>query len=291
MRPVVIILMVVAVLTAGLTAFLAKRWTDTQTTAQATRVATDSVEVLVLARDVATGATLGDADLRYERWPVASGARFQTRKDGDDPKARAIGQVARRPLAEGEPFAVSATFAKDGTGILAGLLSPGMRAVSISISNASAVSGFIVPGDRVDVVLAADFQRADSEAAGKGGGAIVRYAAETVLTDVKVLAVDQQFAKGKDASTIQGKTATLEVAPAQAEILAATSLMGQLSLVLRGVAAADAPIPAPAHPAFTADTQASAAMRALAGGGPKPASKPGGTSIVVNRGGIIGEKP
>ena len=286
MRPVVIILMVVAVLAAGLTALLAKRWTDTQTTARANSAATDTVEVLVLARDVATGTALADADLRYERWPQASAARFQTRKDGDDPKVRAIGQVAKRSLSEGEPFSASATFARDGSGILAGMLAPGMRAVSVAINNASAVSGFIVPGDRVDVVMAVDFQRADSEAAGKGGGSIVRYAAETVLTDVKVLAVDQQFAKGKDASTIQGKTATLEVSPAQAEVLATTALMGQLSLVLRGVGAQDVPVASP-H-AFTADTQASTAMRALAGGGSKPAAKSGGSSIIVNRGGVIG---
>jgi len=289
MRPVVIILLVVAVLAAGLTAFLAKRWTDTQSTARSNAVITDTVEVLVVARDVATGVALGDGDLRYDRWPAASAARFLTRKDGDDPKARAVGQVARRPLSEGEPFTTAATFARDGSGILAGMLAPGMRAVSVAINNASAVSGFIVPGDRVDVVLAVDFQRADSEAAQKGGGPIVRYAAETVLTDVKVLAVDQQFAKAKESTTIQGKTATLEVSPAQAEILATTSLMGQLSLVLRGLGPQDSPEAAKSP--FTSDTQASAAMRVLAGGGAKPAAKTGGSSVVVNRGGVIGGGP
>ncbi|CDK98825.1 putative flp pilus assembly CpaB [Magnetospirillum gryphiswaldense MSR-1 v2] len=288
MRPLAIVLVIVAVLAAGLTALLAKRWTDKQSTARPT-VAADSVEVLVLARDVATGSALSDADLRYENWPAVNAGRFMTRKDGDDPKARAIGSVARRPLSEGEPFTPSATFTRDGSGILAGMLAPGMRAVSVAISNASAVSGFVVPGDRVDVVLAADFQRADSEAAGKGGGAIVRYAAETVLADVKVLAVDQQFSKGKDGPTIQGKTATLEVSPDQAEILVTAGLMGQLSLILRGVGPQDAGTQAKRP--FTADTQASAAMRALAGGSAKPAAKSTGSSIIINRGGAVGGTP
>lgn len=288
MRPLAIVLVIVAVLAAGFTALLAKRWTDTQGAARPT-VATDSVEVLVMARDVATGSALSDADLRYENWPAANAGRFMTRKDGDDPKTRAIGAVARRPLSEGEPFTPSATFTRDGSGILAGMLAPGMRAVSVAISNASAVSGFVVPGDRVDVVLAADFQRADSETAGKGGGAIVRYAAETVLADVKVLAVDQQFSKGKDGPTIQGKTATLEVSPDQAEILVAAGLMGQLSLILRGVGPQDTG--GQGKRPFTADTQASAAMRALAGGSAKPAAKSTGSSIIINRGGAVGGTP
>jgi len=288
MRPLAIVLVIVAVLAAGFTALLAKRWTDTQGAARPV-LAADSAEVLVLARDVATGSALSDADLRYENWPAVNAGRFMTRKDGDDPKARAIGSVARRPLSEGEPFTPSATFTRDGSGILAGMLAPGMRAVSVAISNASAVSGFVVPGDRVDVVLAADFQRADSEAAGKGGGAIVRYAAETVLADVKVLAVDQQFSKGKDGPTIQGKTATLEVSPDQAEILVTAGLMGQLSLILRGVGPQDAGTQAKRP--FTADTQASAAMRALAGGSAKPAAKSTGSSIIINRGGAVGGTP
>lgn len=285
MRPFTIILVVVALVTAGMTALLAKRWTTTQSVTKAV-VVSDQTDVLVVARDVAAGSVLVDDDLRYDPWPEKAASRFMTRKDGDDPKARAIGAVARRALAEGEPLSAGATFTGDGSGIMAGMLGAGMRAVSVAISNASAVSGFIVPGDRVDVVLAVDFQRAEHQGAGTKGP-IVRYAAETVLTDVKVLAVDQQFSKGKDAPTIQGKTATLEVSSHQAEVLMTAGLMGQLSLVLRGVGP-QAENPAE-QPAFTADTQASAAMRAVTTAPAKAAVKGGGGGgIIVNRGGVIG---
>lgn len=291
MRPIAIILVVVAMLSAVATAFLAKRWLDAQATRAPVVEVAASVDVLVVARDVAAGAALADEDLRYDRWPSSvPSERFIVRKPGEDPKAQYVGQIARRPLNEGEPFVPSASFKQDQGGLLAGVLPSGMRAVSIAISNASAVSGFIVPGDRVDVVMAADFQRASNDSSAGKSGPIVRYAAETVLEDVKVLAIDQQMAKGKDGGAIQGKTATLEVTPKQAEVLTAAGMVGQLSLVLRGVPSGEAakaePSSAP-QPAFTPDTEASRAMKALHGGGKPKAAGGGGGGVMVNRGGAI----
>lgn len=292
MRPIAVILVVVAMVFAGLTAFVAKRWLDVQASRAPTAEVTAAVDVLVVARDVTAGAPLADDDLRYDQWPASMAAdRFVIRKPGEDPKTQFIGQVARRPLSAGEPFSPAASFKQDGAGVLAGVLKSGMRAVSVAITNASAVSGFVAPGDRVDVVMAADFQRTDSESVGKGGP-IVRYAAETILSDVMVLAIDQQMAKGKDGAAILGKTATLEVTPKQAEVLTAAGMVGQLSLVLRGLG----PEPSPAEPSktpFTGDTEASKAMQALMGGAAKPkaASRSGGGSgVVINRAGDISNK-
>lgn len=285
MKPVVAVVAFVAVIAALATAFLAQRWVAGQTARPVAAQPAPTAEVLVVAREVAAGSSLTADDLRYEAWPVANAQRFLVRTAADDPKTRFLDTVARRPLSEGEPFSEAAV-ATPNAGLLAVLLEPGMRAASIAITNASAVSGFINPGDRVDVVLAADFQRADQDAAAKGG-AFLRYASETVLTDVKVLAIDQQFAKGKDGAAIEGKTATIAVTPKQAEIIATAGLFGQLSLVLRAQTEPDLPPDPNAKPdphPFTADVEASRAMKAMTRGGRAPG---GGTGIRINRAGVV----
>lgn len=294
MRPIAIVL-VVAALAAGLTAFLAKAWLDRQTAGQPAQAVAAVTEVLVAAREISPGTVLGGDDLRYEAWPASAiTPRLTVRRPGEDAKAQALGLVARRGLAEGEPFTVAATFRQDSAGVLAGVLTPGMRAVSIAITNASAVSGFITPGDKVDVVLSTDMQRAleggDKQSA--GNMFLQRYAAETILADVRVLAIDQQITRGRDGAAIQGKTATIEVSPKQAEIVTAAGMLGTLQLVLRGLPAPGAP-PAEAEPdavGFTSDTETSKALQALLGARTKPAKASGGntgSSVQINRAGIV----
>ncbi|MBI2236874.1 MAG: Flp pilus assembly protein CpaB [Magnetospirillum sp.] len=284
MRPVAIILVVVAALAAVLTGFLAKRWMDGQ--ARPTGDAPQLVEVLVAAREVPAGTALQGGDLRYDPWPpVAVSSRLLSRQNGDDPKARFLGQVTRRALVEGEPFAETVVVRHDAAGVLAAMLAPGMRAVSIAITTASGVSGFITPGDRVDVVLAADVRKAEGGGSQDKGGPLVRFAAETVLEDVKVLAIDQQIARGRDGSAIQGKTATVEVSSKQAELLTAAGMLGNLSLVLRGFEA-DTARAATQPSSFTSDIEASKALQSLHGPKAKAAAPHGG-GVQINRAGQL----
>ncbi len=293
MRLVTVVL-VVAALAAGLTALLAKVWLDRQAAGRARPEAPALVEVLVAAREIPAGVALAAADLRYDGWPAAAVTpRLLVRRAGDDPKAQFIGQTVRRPLAEGEPFSAAATFRPDGSGVLAGLLMPGMRAVSIAITNSSAVSGFITPGDRVDIVLAADLQRAtegDRQQGGGGSAFMLRYVAETVLTDIKVLAIDQQIARGRDGGAQQGKTATVEVSPKQAELLSAAGMLGSLQLVLRGLqSATPAAAPTEPDPGFTSDAEASKALQVMLGARSmsNKRERSGGTSVQINRAGQV----
>jgi pilus assembly protein CpaB len=282
MRPVAIVLVVVAVLAAVLTGFLAKRWLEGQT--RPVTEASHLVEVLVAAREVPAGTALASGDLRYDPWPSGAAVGRLVRQGGDDPKAKFLGQVTRRALMDGEPFAETVVVRQDAAGVLAAMLAPGMRAVSVAITTASGVSGFITPGDRVDVVLAADVRKADSSNTDKGGP-LVRFAAETVLEDVKVLAIDQQIARGRDGSAIQGKTATVEVTSKQAELLTAAGMLGNLSLVLRGFEA-DTARTATQPTTFTSDIEASKALQALRGPKSKPAVSHG-SGVQVNRAGQI----
>ena len=299
MRPIVIVL-VVAALAAGLAGILAKAWLDRQVATSSAVPAPAVTDVLVTTREVEAGSVIASGDLRYESWPNSViSPRLVVRRPGEDPKAQMIGQVARRTLTEGEPFTAAATFRQDNSGILAGILAPGMRAVSIAITNSSAVSGFITPGDRVDIVLATDLQRA-VEAADRpagGGGPILRYASETILSDVRVLAIDQQITRAHDGTAIQGKTATVEVTPKQGEILTTAGMIGTLQLVLRGLPDGKA-VPPPladgeAATGFTADTETSKALQAEVEGKTKPAEPAavhgggGGGDVKINRAGII----
>ncbi len=286
MRPIAVVLIVVAVIASALAAFLAKHWM-TASSARQGELAT--VEVLVAGRDVPAGAVLQAGDLRLDKWPQSAiTPRLATRGGGRDPVPGFVGKVSRFAIAQGEPVTEGSVFAQSAAGLLAGMLAPGMRAVSVAISDTSAVSGFVTPGDRVDVVLGADIGR--DEGKHIEAGPIAQFAAETIMEDVGVLAIDQRIARGRDSPAMQGKTATLEVTPKQAEILTAAGMMGQLSLVLRSIAQPPAKAAAIADP-FTADTEVSKALEAVHAGvfaaSPTTAGARRAPAVTVNRGGTI----
>jgi len=289
MRPAVIV-MVIAAFAALITAMMAKSWADRQASKPAETSAQVMTEILVVAREVPQGSVIGSDDLRYEKWPdQAITPRLIVRQPDSDPKAQYLGQVARRLLVEGEPLSAASLFRTDASGVMAGLLSPGLRAVSISITNSSAVSGFITPGDKVDIVLAADFQSAMEQDKKGTPGTIQRYAAETILTDVKVLAIDQQITRGHDGAAVPGKTATVEVTPKQAEILTAVGLLGNLQLVLRGLPSDSVATDQSAVPSsgYTSDTEASKALKTITGSKGTHAHSASGATIQINRAGQI----
>lgn len=292
MRPMRVVVLVVAVVAALVTALLARNLVNRQARVDApAQMAT--VEVVVAARDVAAGSILTVDDLRFDRWPAAAAAKMVVRGDGEDARKRFAGQTARRDLSEGEPV-TAAALRQNRTGMLAGMLGAGNRAVSVAITNTSAAAGFVTPGDRVDVLLAADVKRTSGNDSGSGGP-MVRYASETVLTDLKVLAIDQATTRAKDGGAVEGKTATLEVSPKQAEVLATAAMLGTLSLALRSADPAEPVVAATADPAkptiqFTPDTEASRALDAVHNVRPKPAAaatRSSGGQVTVNRAGKV----
>jgi len=114
---------------------------------------------------------------------------------------------------------------------LAAILTPGMRAISTQISPETGAGGFILPNDRVDVILTLRNQR---DAAKVGSGS------ETILRNVRVLAIDQSIEEKNGQKVVVGKTATLELLPGQAETLALSHELGTLTLSLRSMADASA---------------------------------------------------
>lgn len=288
MRPVTLFLVVFALAVAGLTAFLAKRFLDQNNRPiAAERMVEPAKSVLVAARDVPAGALLASSDLKWQSWPVdGDDARFLVKAEGGaEPMAAALGQHVRRPVLAGEPIRREMLFKPGQAGVMAGMLKPGARAVAISIGANNAASGFILPGDRVDVVLTADLSRLTGATQPQPGIA-AKFAAETILTDIRVLAIDQAVKPGQASDTaLVGKIALLEVTPEQAEQLATAGMMGALSLALRSLAVAEAVIAQPQRP-FTSDTGLSKALSAYAGTGRAPTAG-GAGGVRVNRGGTL----
>lgn len=143
------------------------------------------------------------------------------------PRGALIGSVVREPIGAGEPVAASKVVRAGESGYLAIVLAPGKRAVSIPVTVDSAAGGFVLPGDRVDVILSRKLETGSSNAL---------FVSQTILQNMKVLAIDQTTRPDKDAAAVVGATATLEVGQKEAEFLAVSKAAGTLSLSLRAYA-------------------------------------------------------
>jgi pilus assembly protein CpaB len=212
-------------------------------------VAGAPVKLLVAAQPLQAGTLLKDTDLREREAPpdaVPDGSFIVT----DDARAEIRGAMLRRYLDTGAPVMQADVLRPRDRGFLAAVLSPGTRAVSIGVTAKSGASGLISPGDLVDVILTQEFQRGDTPAGH-------RVVAETVLTLIRVIAVDQQIAQGAPAETPAGtaahvaSTVTLQVTPEQADRVAVAERLGQLLLTVRPIEgeAAPRPIAVAEHPA------------------------------------------
>ena len=133
------------------------------------------------------------------------------------------------PLVAGEPVREAKLIKAGGSGFMAAILPSGMRAISTEISPETGAGGFILPNDRVDVILS----RRDREAEKRAG--IDVHTSEIILSNIRVLAIDQTVEEKNGQRVVVGKTATLELAPRQAETLALSRQLGSLTLALRSL--------------------------------------------------------
>jgi pilus assembly protein CpaB len=182
-------------------------------------------EILVAASDLPMGQALAEKSLRWQSWPadvVSPG--FITRAAQPDALKTLNGMMVRNPFVSGEPIREEKL--SRGANLLASLLSPGKRAVAIRISAESTAGGFILPNDRVDII----------QTGSRSGEGQRESTSRTLLSNIRVLAVDQSITEIKGKGAAIGKTATLELTPAQAEIVASAQASGTLSLALRSVA-------------------------------------------------------
>jgi len=237
MSPMRLIILIGAAAAAVAAAFLVRGISQPRTvmqtvTQQQTLVQTTEVSethVLVAKHDLLVGELLSPDDFEWAAWPkknIVDG--YKTEEDDPEAINELTGSVVRIAIYADEPILPQKLVMKGETGFMAALLSPGMRAISVEISTESASGGFILPDDRVDVILTYDAQVATADAV------LDRPVTETILQNVRVLAIDQVFAQGESESASQiGNTATLEVGPSEAELIAHAQRLGTISLSLR----------------------------------------------------------
>lgn len=232
-----IILVVVAIATAGFTAFYAKNWLAAQRAALeseappavASEAPAATVEVLVAGEDLPTGTFLKPDTLKWTPWPEDSVSDSYITRD-EFSEADFEGAVARNHLFVNEPVTSARVVHPGEQGFLAAVLDPGMRAVSVPVDATSGIAGFVFPGDIVDVILT--FRVGVKEDENNGGQ--TRFFSETLLRKVRVLAIDQQV-DNEDGMAKVAKTTTLEVSSKQAEKIALALDIGSLSLSLRSL--------------------------------------------------------
>ncbi|MCX8995686.1 Flp pilus assembly protein CpaB [Rhizobiaceae bacterium BDR2-2] len=229
MKPARIIILAVAVGAAGLAGLIAMRMTGTKQVVmqQAETIVQKepTVRVLVSAENLPVGSRLNDKAVRWADWPeTALVDGFITDRAMPDAVRDVTGSVVRMPLFAGEPVRRE-KIADAKTNIMSALLPAGKRAVATEISVSTGAGGFILPNDRVDIIMV-------RQAAGRG------YTTEVVLENIRVLAIDQQIQERDDGvKAVVGTTATLELTPDQAKVMSVAQQMAdRLTLSLRSIA-------------------------------------------------------
>ncbi len=228
-------ILALALVAAGLAAFLARSLVSdgTPQVAAPQVIGEPMAEVLVAGSDLALGQRVGRGDLVWQPWPEDSVSEAYVTQDVQ-PNALDVfgGSIARSPLLAGEPITSGKLVSFENAGFMSALLSPGMRAISTKISPETGAGGFILPNERVDVIMTMRVRASRSSERQQEEG----HVSETILRNVRVLAIDQTFKEVEGEQVVVGKTATLEMLPEQAENFALSAARGELSLALRPLA-------------------------------------------------------
>lgn len=299
-------------------------------------------KVLVASRTINPGEILSTKDVTWAEWPkslvedrmidesefvvpsatvaptqvglvvrVEEGDTAKKTEGGEEQKSASsgpadsaiVGAVARRRILANEPISPDQLIQRGDKSIGSAVVAPGMRAVSISISPASASGGFIAPGDYVDVMLSIEWKAPVDEKGNKlpegtavmmpDGDSLVKISTETVLRNVKVLAIDQKLGRSAEEGPADvGKTATLEVSLSDTEKLLTAAKLGSLALVLRSMVVEASPqdeVDAFEDPFnFTTDVATSRVYSAMHSTSSLYGYR--GDSVRINRGGSISEE-
>ncbi len=236
-----IIILVAAIAAAGLTAILVSSLVTTPEVAIEEKPKIPVDQVLVAARKIEIGSKLTEADLRWQEFPQPSVAPvYFTRARNPEAIKEHVGGIARSEIFPDSPITPGKIVNAGEGGFMSAILEGGMRAMSVQISPETGAGGFILPGDRVDVILSYEAKVED-----ESGGSGKEVVSEIILENVRALAIDQTVndpAAGEDASkggtvtsSVIGKTATLELTPAQAQKLSKSLASGKLALALRSL--------------------------------------------------------
>ncbi|GJD73987.1 Flp pilus assembly protein CpaB [Methylobacterium goesingense] len=232
MKPARLAVLAIALVAGGAAAFLmsGEDKPTVQPIAVAPPPAVPVTDVLVAAAELPMGQNIQAPDLRWQPWPNdALSAGYITRTSSPKGMEEIVGSITRSNFLAGEPIRPQKLARSDG-GFLAAVLPAGMRAVAITIDTrgSNTAGGFILPNDHVDII-----RTYRDEDVGRGNGDA--QASETLLQDIRVLAIGQIVQEKNGNNVVTGETATLALTPAQAELVTMAQKAGQLSLSLRSL--------------------------------------------------------
>jgi len=224
-------IMFFALMAIGLVGFGTVAWISTRPPPPPPHVAAApppaKIAVLGAARALRAGSLMKPEDLAAKEILIADRSADMS-ADTPDARRALAGAMVRRSLSVGEPVRASDVMRPGDHGFLAAVLQPGMRAVTVAVDATTGAAGLIWPGDRVDLILTQTIQEASMPLGH-------RVAAETVLSDVRVIAIDQQLVQGADTNQTdnQARTVTLEATQEQAVSVSVATRLGRLSLSVR----------------------------------------------------------
>ena len=225
-----IVVLTIALGAGGVAAYLASG-SDNKPLPAAPVAQLQTVDVLVAKSDIGLGQSLAPEDLQWQTWPAGTASNnFIRRNERPEAAKEVAGSIARAPFIAGEPIREPKLVKANGSGFMAAILPAGMRAISTEISPETGAGGFILPNDRVDVILSKREKNPDRN----GPADVVN--SEIILSNVRVLAIDQAPKEKDGQNSVVGKTVTLELKPEQSETLARARQTGTLSLALRSIA-------------------------------------------------------
>lgn len=222
-----LVLLVGALLVAAVTAFAARSMFAGGSVVTPANAAPEVVgtEVLVAAKPMPLGTIITAEMLAFQPWPKDMVEQAYFLKGQTDPTTL-VGKVVRHTIIAGQPVPKTALVGPGESGFLAAALSPGMRAITVPVSDTTSVAGFVFPGDRIDLVLTQEIA---------GGDGLPLKTSETIVRNLRVLAIDQRVDDTATQAQV-GRLATLEVTPKLVEKIAVAQTIGSLSLSLRSIA-------------------------------------------------------
>ena len=229
-----VLILVVALIAGGMAAYVALNMGGGENAPTVVELAPQiqSQDVLVAAADISQGAKLAPDNVRWQRWPDDAMNPGYIQKQLQPEAIKELeGSVVRSQFVAGEPIR-NVKLARPESGFLSAILPPGRRAIAVRVSAQNTAGGFILPNDRVDVI-----QTISQQTTAEGPTENV---SRTILTNVKVLAIDQTVDESEGEAVVVGKTATLELGPAEVELITAAEASGTLSLALRSMADTEA---------------------------------------------------
>ncbi len=235
-----IIIAIVGLALAAATGLLIQNWMTAQRDAmlrsmpRTAKADSGQPKVMVARKPLSAGTFLKPEHLEWRAWPKDGIAKAYLVK-GKRTVNELVGAVVRRGISAGAPVTEGSIVKPGERGFMAAVLTPGLRAVSVPINATTGIAGFVFPGDRIDLILTHKLK------SGRGQNRTTHQVSETILTGVRVLGVDQRSSDQKVKGKIKvAKTATIEVTPKQAELIAVAVQLGKLSLSLRSLAIEEA---------------------------------------------------